>query len=252
MELDPRINAFLFGSIEDDTWESFTGYLTKRYGRTKEQRTKTLIDGIEREGRRPSEMAALLCDLTKDVAVEDIQKEQIFQRLPIDVLRALSKELDTLSLEEFAEAADAYFDQQGRPRFTTPTSTINKIDNSTRKTERRSQITHLSTAQTSMEPASSTFTSAFPADGDAVNAVHRRPSNSQTRPGPGALRQPQVASTRPKDRRRVVTFDSDGNCYFHATYGVKADKCHPGCKHPNAGNAGNMGNAGNANGGQRK
>ena len=81
-------------------------------------------------------MAALLCELTKDVTVEDIRKEQIFRRLPIDVQRALSKEVDTLSLEEFPEASDDYFDQQGRPKCTTPTSNINNIDNSTRKSKR--------------------------------------------------------------------------------------------------------------------
>ena len=128
VELDPRINNFLFGTITENTWTEFQNYLVKRFGRTKQQRVNTLINGIERDGRRPSEVAALFCELTRDVTIEDIRKEQLLKMLPVDVKRALAKEPESLTLEQLAEVADNYFDQQGRPKFTSPTTTISFVE----------------------------------------------------------------------------------------------------------------------------
>ena len=254
VDLDPRINSFLFGTINENTWSDFTSYLTKKYGRTKQQRTNTLIDGIEREGRRPSEMAALLCNLTRDVTIEDVRKEQIMKKLPVDVRRALAKESENLSLEELVEAADHYFDQQGRPKFNSPTSTINAVDEAGAKPKNRANIAQAPTneSQSTFNAGSaSLFTSAFPAADDEINAVPSRPTK------PGFSKPPTRATTtttnnnssrpgqRSSNQTRPHTFDADGNCYYHATFGNKADKCFPGCKHPSV-------HAGNDRGGRRK
>ena len=240
VELDPRINNFLFGTITENTWTEFQNYLVKRFGRTKQQRVNTLIDGIERDGRRPSEVAALLCELTRDVTIEDIRKEQLLKMLPVDVKRALAKEPDTLTLEQLAEVADNYFDQQGRPKFTSPTSTINFVEEPLNATSN-----HGATP--------SGLTPAFSSPEEPVNAIQRPPSRAATK-APTGSRQPQGNSNganvrpnqRPTNQSRTPTFDSDGNCFYHATYGVKADRCFDGCKHP-AAHA-----SGNGRGGRRK
>ena len=246
VKLDPRINAFLFGDLDPDPWEDFKAYLTRRYGRTKQQKTVTLIEGIPREGRRPSEMVALLVDLTKDVTVEDIQKEHLLRQLPVDVRRALAKEADTLSLVELAEAADTYFDQQGRPKFAARTSAINNINNAVSGSNQGSR-TH--TAALPTENSDPTFTAPFPAEQESVNEIRRQPPKP-SRPSTGASQQSQrgssASTSRPHQRQapaRTPTFDKDGACYYHATFGVKADKCQPGCRHPAAQASGNAAGA---------
>ena len=234
VDLDARINSFLFGTITETTWTEFTAYLVKRYGRTKQQRTNTLIDGIQREGRRPSELAAILCDLTRDVTIEDIRKEQLMKVLPEDVKRALAKEPDNLSLEQLAEAADAYFDQQGRPKFSTPSSTINAVNDSTLRSS-----CHPNNPTTTPHDAGATpsFTNAF---GEGVNAV-RRPLPTQAsgaaKPAPRSNASSSRANQHQPNQTRPPTYDSEG--FYHATYGVKADRCFPGCKHPSAHTSGN-------------
>ena len=223
VDLDARINAFLYGPVDGNTWTQFKAYLTKRYGRTKQQRVQTLIDGIQREGRRPSEVSALLCELTKDVSIEDIRKEQLLKTLPVDVRRALAKESDSLTLEELGEAADQYFDAQGRPKFTSPTSTINAINNDVNP----SGIFPETSAVDILDEA-------------PVNAV-RRPSSmasSGLPPRPPA-RSSDSASNKANQRPTKQQLDAAGLCWYHNKFGVKADKCVEGCKHPAATSSGN-------------
>lgn len=246
VDLDPKINSFLFGPIDEDTWSTFTAYLIKKFGKTRQQRTAIMIDGIQRDGRRPSEMLALFNDMTQGVTLDDIRKEHLLKQLPVDVRRALAKESDTLTPEQLAETADAYFDQQGRPKFNTPASILNAVD---------SYGDNTGPSETTAAEHASLTTEV----NETVNAVRQQPSRFSNKPPSATSRPPPRPSNsnrqnqRSGPSQRAQTFDSDGNCYYHAQFGTKADRCFPGCKHPHAGRYGENNNRqGNDRGGQRK
>ena len=245
VDLDPKINSFLFGPIDDNTWSNFTAYLIKKFGKTRQQRTAIMIDGIQRDGRRPSEMLALFNDMTQGVTLDDIRKEHLLKQLPVDVRRALAKESNTLMPEQLAESADAYFDQQGRPKFNTPASTINAVDSYGESTGPLVATT-AERAPSNMEV------------NETVNAVRRQPSRPSNKPPLSTSRPPSRPNSNRQNQRsgpsqRAQTFDANGNCYYHAQFGTKADRCFPGCKHPHAGrHVENNNRQGNEQGGQRK
>ena len=241
VKLHPRINEFLFEDFDDDPWEDFLSFLRNEYGRTLQQRTAALIDGIRRDGRRPSQLAAVLCDKTRDVTVDDIRREQLLRELPNDVRRAIAKESVGLNLKETAALADHYFDRDGRVLYATPSSSINAIKPSVHTQDKPS-----ANPQTS---ATVSFTGAFedPDDGD-INAVQQ--ARSRPNPQSGAVprsRQARSSSRPPRTskassaqrsegRPARAPIDEKGNCFYHSRFGNKANKCEPGCRHPQAGN----------------
>ena len=120
---DPRIDEYLYGDATPDNWTAFLNYLRKEFGPSKQQRTAIFLDGLKREGRKPSQYVATLNDKTKDVTIDDIKKEMLIREMPIDVRRMLQERFDTMSLTEAAKVADSYFDSEGRPRHSTQSAT---------------------------------------------------------------------------------------------------------------------------------
>ena len=88
---DPRIDEYLYGDATDAQWSSFIAYLRKDYGTTIQQRAAIFIDGLKRDGRRPSQFAASLDEKTKDVTIDDIKKEILLREMPTDVRRMLQE-----------------------------------------------------------------------------------------------------------------------------------------------------------------
>ena len=240
VKLHPRINEFLFEDFDNDPWQDFLSFLREEYGRTLQQRTATLIDGIRRDGRRPSQLAAILCDKTREVTVDDIRREHLLRELPNEIRRAIAKESVGLSLKDTAALADHYFDRDGRVLFATPSSSINAIKPSSR-------VSGSTDSQSSSATVS--FTGAFEDtdDGD-VNAIRQsRPRPNQqsgTTPRPrkdrSSSRPPRAGNAPPahrsQDRPARSPIDANGNCFYHSRFGNKANKCEPGCRHPQAGN----------------
>ena len=239
VKLHPRINEFLFEDFDDDPWADFLSFLREEYGRTLQQRTATLIDGVRRDGRRPSQLAAILSDKTRNVTVDDIRREHLLRELPNEVRRAIAKESVGLSLKETAALADHYFDRDGRVLYATPSSSINAVKPSTRVASTDSQSS-----------ATVSFTGPFEDtdDGD-INAVHQprprpnQPSGTAPRPrkARSASRPPRASNApsaqRSEDRSTRAQIDENGNCFYHSRFGNKANKCEAGCRHPQAGNA---------------
>ena len=258
VDLNPKINEFLYGESTDARWTEFVDYLKSEYGKTKRQRAQVFLQGVRREGRRPSQLLASIKESTKDVSIDDIHKEMILQELPVDVQRALATRVEQLTAEETANFADAFFDKEGHVMFKNPTSTINEV----------------AAAPQQQPTLDATET---PAEDDTdVNAVYRRPNNRQGAPS-GSRFTPPFQQRSQSQRRPFQRNNGNGGsnssgggntgsnagsnrgsqqpkfrqiCFYHQTYADKAKKCEPGCyRYPNTQQS--QQNQGNGSAGRR-
>ena len=113
---DPKITEFLcVNPPTNATWDSFLAYLRKRYGRTKRQQVQSLISGTEFDGLHPSAVCAMMKEKAGSITVDDIIKEHLYRRLPVDLQRQLAQEAEEMTATELSELADNFFDKDGRP-----------------------------------------------------------------------------------------------------------------------------------------
>ena len=223
VDFNPKINDFLWGEPTSDNWDLFLAYLRSEYGPTKQQRVAVILDGFKRDGRKPSQYAALLLDKTKDVTVDEIRKEMLVREMPTDIQRMLQERIEGLSFEDAAKAADAYFDQDGKPRHVNKTSPINSIQDSPRE-----------------------FTTAFADETDDINAVGRRfpnqrkgnfqrnnrnppPKGGPPRPNPTPQSKPAPQPAPQPSQTQQYSDLFNGLCFYHNEYGSRARKCNEGC-----------------------
>ena len=115
VNMGPTINSFMFGEATQANWEAFLQHLSETFGPTKQMRCSTFLDGIKREGRRPTDHLALIRDRAKDVTIDDLEKQLVFRGLPKDVQMLLQDKLEGKNASETAQLADQHFDQQGSP-----------------------------------------------------------------------------------------------------------------------------------------
>ena len=115
VNMGPTINGYMFGAATTETWKSFIDHLLETFGPTKEQRCSTFLDGISRDGRRPSDLLALIRDKGKEVTINDLEKQLVLRGLPPDVRKLLQDKVEDLNATETANLADAHFDKEGRP-----------------------------------------------------------------------------------------------------------------------------------------
>ena len=219
VDFNPRINEFLWGDATNDRWNEFLAYLRAEYGVTKQQKVACILDGFKRDGRKPSQYAALLVEKTKDLTLDDIRKEMLVREMPTEIQRMLQERIEGATFEEAAKAADSYFDQDGKPRHTKPAS-INNVQETSRD-----------------------FTTAYSDETDDINAVGRRfpnrnfgnqrnrnapPKSNPNRPAPtpGPSSRPGPAPV-PKSKQPLTNDPS--LCYYHNWYGDRAKKCDVGC-----------------------
>ena len=213
VDFNPRINEFLWGDPTDAKWTEFLAYLRSEYGTTKQQRAAVILDGFKRDNKKPSQYVALLNDKTKDLDLEDVKKEMLIRELPTDVQRMLQERIDTLSLEEAAKVADSFFDQDGKPRQTNKSASVNAV-----------------------QTPSDDFTAPFSDDGDDINAINRRFQRQRfqgnQRGGRNRPPRPQAANnySTPTPQAKPKTADDPALCYYHNFYGDRAKKCDVGCK----------------------
>ena len=230
----------------DDNWALLKDYLKKEYGRTRQQQAATLIDGVKRDGRRPSQLFAQIKDLSKDATIDDVRKELLLREMPTTVRSALAEKIEAMSGEEAAAAADHYFDKNGKFMHATQTS-VNQVG------PRNLDSTRLDSSNNG-ETAQHTFTTAFTDNDDAtdVNAV-RQPfrGRSQSRGNRGtsqvrfnnangANKSNQNSGQPQNGRKRFI-------CSFHLEFKDRAFKCKPGCEWVK----GSQWNQGNGNPGRR-
>ena len=211
VDFNPKINDFLWGDPTEARWTEFIKYLRTEYGTTKQQRAAVFLDGLKRDGKRPSQYVAQLNDKTKDVTVNDIKKEMLLREMPTDIQRMLQERWEAMTLEEAAKAADAYFDQDGKPRQ--KPATINAVINDS-------------------TPATSE-------DFDDINAVGRRFNGSK--PGNGfknfqrgrnsqPTSKPQSSGSQQATQSKPPWKNNDPSlCFYHNEFGDRAKKCDVGC-----------------------
>ena len=179
---DPRVNSFLWGAHTEDTWKEFLTYLKERYGRTKKQRVYSLLNGIPRDGRKPTALRDVIKDMTQNITLDDVRKEVFLKEIPANVREHLSEKIDSLNFDETAEACDKYFDQNGKLKNTPNAASVNHV--SSLKPPRPQQ------QQQQQQQQQPSFTSPFPVDDDAetdVNAVRFRGGQRQSSNRPPGL-----------------------------------------------------------------
>ena len=115
VNLGPTINNFMFGEPTAQNWKSFLDHLKDVYGPTKETRCSTYLDGLKRNGLRPSDHLALIKDRAKDVTLDDLQKQLILRELPTDIKKLLQDKVEKLDAKATAALADAHFTKDGQP-----------------------------------------------------------------------------------------------------------------------------------------
>ena len=126
---NPSVDEFLYGPANDETWNSFLAYIRSEYGRTVRQEAQYIRGQFSRDGRRPTQMLAHIKDKVKRVSVDDILKEIIVSSLPSDVQQMIQERVKDLSADQTASLADKYFDQEGKPLHSRPSS-IHSVDSS--------------------------------------------------------------------------------------------------------------------------
>ena len=120
VNLGPTINNFMFGEATAENWTAFLDHLKDTYGPTKEARCSVYLDGVKRNGLRPTDHLALIQDRAKDVSIDDLQKQLIIRELPMDVKKLVQDKVASLDAAATATLADAHFSKDGQPLNNTP------------------------------------------------------------------------------------------------------------------------------------
>ena len=229
---DPKVTEFLcVNAPTDATWTEFLAYLRKRYGRTKRQQISSLITGTEFDGLQPSAVCSLMKEKAGQVTVDDIIKEHIYRRLPVELQRQLAQDADTMTAAELSELADSFYDKDGRPLHTASNASVNAIGGG------GSNPFNPNAAAT----ASNNFTGAFEDEYADVNAVRARQGQKQ-RFNSNARPQSSNSSNRPSSNNsnarssnnnngnNKTIINSSGICGYHDKFGADARRCASGCR----------------------
>ena len=211
---DPKIDEFLYGETTTAEWNRFLAYLRKEYGMTKQQKASIFLDGFKRDGRRPSQYAAILDEKTKDVTIDDIKKEMLLREMPPDVRRMLQERIETQSVREAAQIADSYFDAEGRPKHSTSTNSVNEITSQLQDAE--IDDNDINAVDRRMPPKQNRFPSQR-----GVPAVN---SQKWNRPAPMPKQQSARREQTPKNMQKNVNL-----CQSHYKFGNDAWYCEEGC-----------------------
>ena len=237
---DPKITEFLcVDPPTNATWTDFLTYLRKRYGRTKRQQVQSLITGTDFDGLHPSAICALMKEKAGAVTVDDIVKEQIYRRLPVELQRQLAMEAETLSATELAELADSFYDKDGRPLHSAPAATgVNAIGGGVSAS--------FNPNASNFSSASDAYTTAFEDDPTDIHVVRarktqqQRDNNNNNRPqnnnnnnnsNNNSNRASNSNSNFRSNRRENKTaINSNGICGYHAKFDQDARRCAQGCR----------------------
>ena len=236
---DKRVNRFLWGTQTDDEWTLFLSYLRERYGRTKKQEVAALLNGVPRDGRRPSELASHILELTENITIDDVRKEVLLKQMPKELVLHIGSKVKDLSLQATADVCDEYFDQNGKILDAATPSTVH-------------HVSALKQPQPQQQPRSTTsFTADFESEAPEaeVNAV--RFQNGQRRDfnvsnGPSSRGRSSSNNHGSSNSRSTSTHRSGGAsssnagasggnnnnnprnkkvCHYHSKWGEQAENC---------------------------
>ena len=218
VDFNSKVNDFLFGEQTEVKWQEFLDYLRKEYGRTARQQAVTMLSSHPRSGLRPSQFMVNLKEKTKKVTMDELYKEILFKSIPAEIQRILVDKWDDWSADQAAEAADKFFDSEGRPLSSSSSSPVNAVDEQ-------------------LQPDSQSFTPAFSMpDEEDVNAVPYRRFSRDSKSGGGrgnfsnnnSFRR-GFSSNSSSTRPQKDPICSNGLCFVHDRHGDKANLCFPGC-----------------------
>ena len=253
IKLNPRIDAFLYGSNTELDWTNFIQYLKDEYGPTKRQKAQKLLSENSRHDMKPSQFLTQLEEDTADVAIDDVRKEHLLRTLPPQIRQMMGKEVENKTARQVADWSDQFFDRQGRLLEKT-SQPVNSISNG------------LPTTASAAAASSSSFTNAFSDEETDINFVKKggfqrndrgrsrnRNQRSNSRPGFNRFPNASSASSRPSgdaSQQRQQQYPP-GTCRFHRKFGNKANKCISDCPQFKSFSAQQQQQQGNGNGGRR-
>ena len=217
INLNPKLNEFLFGQPTDSSWGDFLRYLREEYGTTKRQQAGALLDGIRRDGRRPSQFLAHVVEKTKDLTIDDIRKEVILRDLPSQVCHALAAHAKNSTAEELAKHADDYFDRDGK-HLHASAPPVNNINSS--------EITYADTEDDDINAIGSGRSGQ---KGKAKPPFQPRKFTSAFQPS--SFNNPPPAKQPQQQQQSSGRHDSPPLCHYHKKFGDDAYTCRPGCIH---------------------
>lgn len=254
---DPVVDEYLYGTANQESWDKLLKYFRDRYGKTKKEMVSALINGVPREGRTPSQLAAAIDDKAGDASIDDIKKEQLLRQLPPDVLKQIVDRVDNLDFKETAKLADSWFDKDGKPRINGDASSINQVSHQAPNTSSSTPTASAAPSPPSSMPTSQVehqFTSPFEEESD-INAirhqqVRKQQFNSANR-GSNNSRSRGSFQNSSRGNRGSYHSNSNGNnntnnsssynnsnyntgqrktvCHFHTKFGPAAERCEPWC-----------------------
>ena len=222
---DPKVTEFMCTDPPTNaTWTSFLTYLRKRYGRTKRQQIQSLITGTEFDGLQPSAVCALMKEKAGRVTVDDIVKEHIYRRLPIDLQRQLAQEAETMTATELSEVADAFYDKDGRPLHATTTTSVNVIGGG---------VSNPFNPNASSNGSSVSYTTAFEDESTDINVIRARQNqkrqNNNNNSRYNNNNRPSNSNSN-SGRGDKTIIGSNGICGYHEKFKEEARRCASGCK----------------------
>ena len=209
---NPKVDEFLYGEANEETWLAFTHYLCKEYGRTVQQEARFIRGKHSRDGRRPSQMVAQILDKTRKVSLEDVVKDIIIAALPDSVQQCITDKVQHLDMNQTANLADLYFDQDGKELHPSTSPVHAVINDSTEDDDDHTDE-----------------------EGD-VNAIKERfkrsanppktPSYSGSASKNATFNQPKRF---PKTPSKPKSPPKSGFCRYHERFGDKARRCQQPC-----------------------
>ena len=261
VKLDPQIDAYLYNSTNSaQDWEDFINYLKMQYGPTIRQKAQKIMGECPRHDLRPSQYLLQLKEDVKDVEIDHVFREHVLKSLPARIREYLGKEVENMSAEQVAQAADKYFDRQGRPTE----KSLSSISHVTTASTSSSAFPQASAASTFASTSSSSFTQAFSDEETDVNFVrnnnyggnnnNRGRNNNRgqrSRSRPRGSRFPNASSTGGSSNSSFSSSFPPGTCHWHRKFGEKSFRCQTDCPQFKSHQAKQQ-QQGNANGGRRQ
>ena len=250
VNFNPTIDEFLYGDATDARWEEFLEYLKDEYSLSKQQKAAAFLDGIKRDGRRPSQHLARINQLTKDVTLDDLRKECILRGLPAEILRVIAPKAKTLTAAETAKMADDYFDKEGKSLHNSSIPTVSQVTQPQQTPETPSHEREEEDETINAVGGQSRFTPAFPNSQRQSRPAGRPYSNfrskSRNNNGNGNANRGQSNNRSSNNPSNASNFrgGNNGMCFYHSSFGAKARKCEDPCNWKPQPTAQGNGNAG--------
>ena len=242
VDMHPTVNEFFNGTATEENYNSFLGFLRERYGRTKEQRVQSAINGVRRNGRTPTDLAALIDEQVGNVTIEDIKKAHFLAEMPREVRHNLANQPDNSSFKDLAKAAEVYFNRDGTLRAAEPR--VNSVNPT---------APHTAVGSTSSPPPSPSFTPPFESVDQTtshdVNAINSRPNSNRSQSRSRDYSKGRGSNNRTSSRPRTSS-SGNGLCWLHNKHGDEARYCKAPCSHPRSKAMQQQQQAGNARGGR--